>query len=84
MDYALNLDPTKNQAANLPKAVLAGGNLSYTYYAGNMDVSYQVQASSDLQTWSSTGVTAPDANGNCTATVPLSSGLRFFRLVVTH
>ena len=86
MDYALNLDPTKNQAANMPKAVVSAGQLSYTFYAGNTDVGYQVQASADLKTWSAAGVTvsAPDGNCNCTATVPLASGLRFLRLVVTH
>jgi len=86
MDYALNLNPTKDQAPNLPKAVLTGGNLNYTFYAGNTDVSYQVEASTDLKTWSSAGVTvsAPDGNGNCTATVPRSSAPVFLRLVVTH
>lgn len=84
--YALNLDPTKYQASNMPQAVVAVGNMSYTYYAGNTDVSYQVQASANLKTWSAAGVTvsAPDGNGNCTATVPLASGLRFFRLLVSH
>ena len=86
MAYALNLNPSKNQAAKLPKAVVKGGNLSYTNYGGNPDVNYQVQASADLKTWSSAGVIVsdPDSNGNCTATVPLSSGLRFFRMAVTQ
>ena len=86
IDYALNLNPTENQAPNVSKAVVKGGNLTFTYYAGNTDVTYEVQASSDLKTWSSTGVTvsAPDGNGNCTATVPLSSARVFLRLVVTH
>jgi len=86
MDYALNLNPNKNQVANLPKAVLNTGNLSYAFYAGNTDISYHVQASSDLKTWSSADVTvsAPDGNGNCIATLPFSSGRRFLRLVVSH
>jgi len=86
MAYALNLDPTKNQAANMPKASVTDKNLSYTFYAGNTDVSYQVQASAELKTWSAARVTvsAPDGNGKCTATVPLTSGLRFLRLVVSH
>ena len=49
-------------------------------------MSYQVQASVDLETWSAAGVSvsAPDGDGDCTATVPLTSGLRFLRLVVNH
>lgn len=84
--YALNLDPTKNQVANLPKAVVSGGRLGMTFHAGNPDVSYQVQASADLQSWSTNGVTlsAPDGDGNCAASVPVSSGTRYMRLVVTH
>ncbi|MEN9975105.1 MAG: hypothetical protein RLZZ282_1111, partial [Verrucomicrobiota bacterium] len=68
------------------KAEVSGGTLSYTYYAGNSDVSYQVQASVDLETWSAAGVSVsvPDGDGYCTATVPLTSGLRFLRLVVNH
>ena len=60
--------------------------MSYTYFAGNADVSYQVQASADLKTWSaaSVSVSAPDGNGHCTATVPLTSGLRYLRLVLSH
>jgi len=86
VDYALNLDPTKDQSPNVPKAVLTGGNLSYTFYVGNAYVRFRIQSSADLHTWSSAGVTvsAQDANGNCTATVPRFSGRCFMRLVVTH
>ena len=65
---------------------MTGGNLSYTYYAGNTDVCYQVQASADLKIWIAAGVSVstPDGNGNCTASVPLTSGLRYLRLVVSH
>ena len=56
LSYALNLDPTKNQSANLPQAVCSGNQLSLTFYAGNRDVSYAAQASSDLQNWSGNGM----------------------------
>jgi uncharacterized repeat protein (TIGR02543 family) len=86
MAYALNLDPTQNQSANLPRPVCAGNQLSLTFYAGNADVTYTVQSSTDLQSWSATGVTisAPDANNNRMATVPMVGGSRFLRLVVSH
>lgn len=86
MAYALNLDPTKNQSANIPKPAVAGSQMSLTFYAGNADVTYSVESSPDLQTWSTDGVTisAPDANNCCTATVPTTAPSRFMRLVVTH
>lgn len=86
MKYALNLDPTRNQSANLPQAACDGNQMSMTFYRGNADVIYTVQASADLLSWSATGVTvsAPDGNGNCTATVPMTGGSRFLRLVVSH
>ena len=56
-----------------------------TYYAGNADVTYTVQSSTDLQTWTPvTNVSAPDANNRCTATVPATGPCRFLRLVVGH
>ena len=86
MTYALNLDPTQNQSANLPRSVCDGNQLSMIFYRSNPDVRYAVEASTDLQNWSATGVTvtAPDTNGNCTATVPMTAGQRFLRLVVSH
>lgn len=86
MAYALNLNPSGNLAATVPKVAVGGGQMSYTYYAANTDVSYLVQASTDLKTWSAAGVSvsAMDYYGNCTATVPLSGGLRFLRLAVSH
>ena len=85
MKYALNLDPATNQSANLPRTVCDGNQLRMTFYRGNTDVRYAVEASADLQNWSATGVTvsAPDGNGDCTATVPRSGGQRFLRLVVS-
>ena len=66
--------------------MVVGDQFSYTFYAGNKDVSYAVEASADLVHWSSSGVTVtpPDGNGYSTASVPLSSGLCFFHLVVSH
>jgi len=87
MAYALNLDPNQSLATSpLPVAVVAGGLLSYTFYAACPDITYLVEVSADMATWSSTGVTlsAPDSNGNRTASVPLASGMRYVRLVVSQ
>jgi len=86
MAYALNLDPTQNQSGSIPQPVLSGSSMSLSYYAGSAGVTYTVQVSTDLQTWTTTGVTvsAPDANNIRTATAPVTSPRCFMRLVLTH
>ena len=87
MSYALNLDPTKNQSANIPKPVVSGSQMSLTYFAGSSGVAYSVEACSDLQSWSTSGVTitGPDSSNNCTATVPIVTGTNsFMRLKVVY
>jgi len=84
--YALNLDPTQNQSRNIPKPFVSGSNLSLTYYAASPDVTYTVQTTTDLQNWTTTGVTlsGPDSNGCYTASIPMTDPRCFMRLVVTH
>ena len=86
MNYALNLSPDQNQRANVSKPTISGSLMSLTYYAGSAGVSYSVEVSSDLQTWTSSGVTtsAPDINNFCTATSPLSGAKQFMRLKVSY
>ena len=87
MVYALNLDPNQSYPASpLPVAVVAGGLLSYTYYAACPDITYQVEFSPDLAVWSNTGVTlsALDSHNMRTASVPLASGMKFVRLAVSQ
>ena len=86
MNYALNLNPAKNQSASQPKPVVSGSQMSLTYYAGSPGVTYTVQASTDLQNWSTSGVSVngPDINNRCTATTPTAGANVFMRLQVTH
>ena len=86
MDYALNLNPLQNQSANMPQPVISGSQMSLTYFAGSPEVTYTVQSSTDLQNWSTSGVTVtgPDANNNCTATIPVTGSNCFLRLQVIH
>lgn len=86
MAYALNLDPNRNLSGSMPGPVVAGNQVSLTFYAGSPGVTYSVQTSTDMQTWTTAGVTlsAPDANNNRTATVPLTGPSRFMRLVVVY
>ena len=84
MAYALNLDPKLNLASSLPKPVITGNQMNLTFYAGSAGVTYSVESSTDLKTWSTTGVTlsAPDANQFRTASVPTTDPHRYLRLVV--
>jgi hypothetical protein len=86
MAYALNLNPKSNLAGSMPRPVCAANQMSLTFYAGSEGVTYKVEASTDLQNWSATGVTLsdPDAANLRTATVDLNNPSRFMRLVVSH
>jgi hypothetical protein len=86
MEYALGLDPTINQSGNIPKPVNSGSQMSLTFFAGQADVIYSAEASTDLQTWSTSGVTIspPDANNCRTATIPITGSKCFMRLKVVH
>ena len=86
MDYAHNLDPTRDESANLPAPTIIGTQMRLTFYAGSNGITYTVQTSTDLQNWSTSGVTtsAPDANNFCTATVPVTGAQNFMRLLITR
>lgn len=86
MEYALNLDPTRNESGNIPRPVFTGNQMSLTFYAGSQGVSYSVETSTDLQNWSAAGVTisAPNASGFSTATAPMTGSSCFMRLVVSY
>jgi hypothetical protein len=85
MAYALNLDPRLVLSGNIPKPVLAGNQLSLTFYAGSEGITYLAETSTDLHTWTTTGVTisAADANKFRTASVPMTGSQRFMRLGVS-
>jgi hypothetical protein len=86
MAYALNLDPNLNLAGSLPQPVLTANQMSLTFYAGSAGVTYSVEVSSDLQTWTTAGVTTspPDANHFSTATIPRTGNRGFMRLSVVY
>jgi hypothetical protein len=86
MAYALNLDLNRNPGGSMPKQVIASNQMTLTFYAGRNDVTYTVQASADLHAWSTAGVTVsdPDANNRRTASVPITGGSRYLRLVVGY
>jgi hypothetical protein len=89
--YALGLDPTQNVTTGLPVATTDRTNWIYTYTrpSDRSDVVCTVEVSTDLQTWTTAGVTqtlVSSAGGIDTwqAVFPASgTGRVFFRLNVT-
>ena len=86
MAYALGLDPKQNLSGRMPQPVFGNGWMSLVFYAGSDGISYKAETSGNMQGWTSQGVTlsAPDANGYRTASVPVNETSRFMRLSFTH
>ena len=84
--YALDLDPKQNLSGSLPEPIVEPTQMNLNFYAGNADVTYVVESSTDLLNWSSDGVTVsgPDAKQVRTASVSTSGPHRYLRLVVRH
>ncbi len=86
MEYALNLNPLENNAGNTPYLDFDNpqmGVISIWYYASQSDVTYTVDTSSDLKTWTTQGVVYTPFNGNYRAAwVPQNGTKQFLRLRV--
>ncbi|MDP2138299.1 MAG: MBG domain-containing protein, partial [Candidatus Didemnitutus sp.] len=90
--YALGLEPKQNVTTGLPEVSVVGSDWVYTYTrpASVTDVAIAVEVSTNLSTWTSTGVThefVSTSGGTETwrATYPLASASNaFFRLKVTR
>ena len=92
--YALQLNPATARPTDVPHSVISNGHLTMTYLSvsADTDITYTVQVSTDLNTWSAgsgyTQVlsTVPSSTGN-TITVqddlPTTSR-HFMRLQVTQ
>jgi hypothetical protein len=86
MAYALNLDPRSNLSSSMPLPQLDEALLSITYYAASEGITYQVQTTDNLSSWTTSGVSIsqPDTAGFRTASVPATDTARFIRLVVSE
>jgi len=84
--YALNLDPNQNLSASMPRAIITTNKMNLTFFSGSAGVTYTVESSTDLHSWSTAGVllSTPDANQFRTATVDMTDSSRFMRLVVAY
>jgi hypothetical protein len=86
MAYALDLDPRENLSGAVPQVVFSPTQMSLSYHSAAEGVTYVVEVSPDLKTWSDVGVTVtgPDANGISTATANRTGDVRFMRLAVAY
>jgi hypothetical protein len=82
MAYAFGMDPLSRHAAQLPRPEVSESTMSMRFYAASPGVSYQVETSNDLRSWTTNNVTVslPDLSGNSTATMPMNGGRRFMRI----
>jgi hypothetical protein len=68
----------------MPKIERVGSNVKLVFPVPRATLNYTVQKSTNLSTWSTSGITLSTSAGKITATVPLSSGPEaFLRIVVT-
>ena len=86
MAYALALDPRQNLSGSIPRPVIAGDQMTLTFQAGSEGITYRVETSDNLQSWSTNGVTlsALDANGYRTAWFSGGGPNRFMRLAMSR
>lgn len=86
MAYSLNLNPRLNLSGYMPRPVLGSEQMTLTFYAGSEGVTYTVESSPDLRSWSKVGVSlsAPDINLFRTATLSTTQSGFFMRIVATY
>lgn len=86
LEFALGLAPGTANPDGAPDVAIADTLLTLTYTrAQTSGVTYEVETTTDLITWTTAGVTqgTPDASNIVTATIPLDVPGRFLRLKVS-
>ncbi len=91
VEYALGLDPTQTNSSGASDVTIAAGDWTFTYQrpAARSDVTYAVEVSTNLTTWTTVGVaherTATGTTETWRARYPLASATQaFFRLKVSR
>jgi hypothetical protein len=86
LKYAFNLNPWVDGHPFLPQPTLSAGNLTLSFQAPQSDLTYTVQASTDLLNWSATGVTQTNdpTNGSVMASFSLPGNAPAFLQIVSR
>lgn len=83
LEYALALSPASADPAGLPSIERNGNLLEFHYLHARQDITYVVEGSTDLDDWSSDGISTNQATPQRVATVPLNGNpKRYLRLAV--
>ena len=81
IEYGLALDPLRANASGLPAFNINGATLELSYSRARADVTYSVESSDDLVSWSAAEVNQGGVGPAVTATAPAgSAGRRWLRL----
>jgi hypothetical protein len=82
VEYAFGFDPEKDSASQMPKLGKSGSNATLSFPAPRTDLTYGAEVSTDMQTWTSSGVTLTTNGGTKTASYPMSAQKVFLRITV--
>ncbi len=82
--YAFNIGSFVDGQPFLPHVTSAGGQVTLSFLGQQSDVTYTVQASTDLINWSTTGVNSQVNGQQITASYPIpAGGHAFLRVMVS-
>ncbi len=84
LEYALALDPMVASSTGLPEVLVVSNRLTFVYERVRNDVTYTVETSTNLTTWTTVDVDqgTPDGEGVTVASVAMDVPNRFLRLKV--
>lgn len=88
LEYALGGNPASNASAPAPQTEVADNSLQLVFFRARSDLTYQVEGSSDLSTWSTLATNPGQVGTNVTVPDPVAldsaQPRRFLRLRVTN
>jgi kumamolisin len=84
LKYAFGLNPFVDGHPYLPQPTSANNQIVLSFTALQSDITYTVEASTDLVNWSTAGVTVQTSGNQVTASYPLGTQPVFLRIVVTQ
>jgi hypothetical protein len=83
LEYAFAFNPEMDSSAVMPKLERVGSNVRLVFpVPRSSTLNYTVQKSTNLSTWSTSGITLSTSDGKTTATVAVSSGTKTYLRVL--